>query len=140
MEVRSGAHIPEWRVERVPLESMKTVGALLRDPNPIHWDTRVVRSLGLGDAPVNQGPSNMAYVMNMLIAWVGDARLIHSLDVRFGSNVFAGDTVVAKGRVVSVSGNMPRVADCEVWLERAEERVLTGRATLTVPDDLPEAR
>lgn len=43
-----GDRIPEWRVESVPVEKMKILAAILRDPNPIHWDHQGVREQGLG--------------------------------------------------------------------------------------------
>ena len=47
---------------RIDPAPMKTVAALLNDSNPIHWDVESVKSLGMGDRVVNQGPNNMAYV------------------------------------------------------------------------------
>ena len=39
--------IPEWVMESVSPERMKTMAAILRDPNPIHWDRQAVDSLPL---------------------------------------------------------------------------------------------
>ena len=54
-------------VESVDPQRMKTMAALLDDPNPIHYDVDVVRSLGYGDAPINQGPIHMAFLQNVAI-------------------------------------------------------------------------
>jgi acyl dehydratase len=72
VNVEVGTEVPPFVVESVPVEPMKTVAALLHDPNPIHFDVTAVRSLGMGDRTVNQGPTNMAYVANMLIRRAGD--------------------------------------------------------------------
>ena len=51
---------------------MKTMAAILRDPYPIHWDRQATAALGLGGRTVNQGPLNLGYIANMLMAWAGD--------------------------------------------------------------------
>src|SRR5581483_5286732 len=102
MHVEPGTELPPLRIESVPAEAMKTVAALLHDPTPIHWDVESVRALGMGDRPVNQGPNNMAYVVNMLTTWAGSPGRIRRLRVRFLGNVFAGDSVTARGVVTGV--------------------------------------
>jgi acyl dehydratase len=88
----------------------------------------------MGDRPVNQGPSNMAYVVSMLSRYAGGPERIRRLRVRFLGNVFGGDRLVARGRVASVSDEGgDRLAEVEVWLERAEDdRVLEGTAVVAV--------
>ncbi|MXW57114.1 MAG: protein dehydratase [Acidimicrobiia bacterium] len=108
---------------------MKTMAALLADSNPIHWDVDTVRELGMGDQPVNQGPNNLGYVMNMLGDWAGGAERIQKIRVRFLDNVFAGDWLEAGGSVTAVGddGNV----ECDVWLARdGTHPVLAGTATL----------
>jgi acyl dehydratase len=130
-----GDSLPEWTVESVDAQRMKTMAALLADPNPIHWDVEAVRSLGLGERPVNQGPTNMAYVANMLAAWAGGHEHLVSLRVRFLANVFAGDRLNAGGTVVAVEAVEDGVlATCEVWLRRGDDTVLMGRARVSFLD------
>ena len=134
MNVEVGAELPPFVVEAVPVAAMKTVAALLHDPNPIHFDVDSVRALGMGEKPVNQGPTNMAYVINMLVAWAGDPAAVRALKVRFLGNVFGGDRVAARGVVTGVrEAGGERLADLDVWLERAEDdRVLDGTATVAL--------
>lgn len=135
MQAEPGTEVPPFVVDEVPVEPMKTVAALLRDSNPIHWDVDTVRALGMGDSPVNQGPNNMAYVANMLIAWAGgDRGCVRAMRVRFLGNVFGGDRVAARGVVTGVrEENGERLADVDVWLERGEDRVLDGSAVVRLP-------
>jgi acyl dehydratase len=132
--VEPGTELPPFVVEAVSVEAMKTVAALLGDPNPIHFDPGAVTALGMGDRPVNQGPTNMAYVVNMLTAWTGDPTSVRRLRVRFLGNVFAGDRVSAHGVVTGVRRESgARLADLDVWLERSpEDRVLDGTATVAL--------
>lgn len=132
--MKVGETIPPWTVESVPAEKMKTMALLLHDPNPIHWDVEAVRSLGMGERPVNQGPTNQAYVVNMLLAWLGDPARLMSIRVRFRGNVFAEDRLVAGGEVTALrSEDGLEVADCEVWLDRDDgSRVLEGSAVVAV--------
>ena len=66
-----GDALPELVIDPVDPARMKTMAALLRDPNPIHWDLDAVRELGMGDRAVNQGPNNMAYLVNLLASYAG---------------------------------------------------------------------
>jgi acyl dehydratase len=130
-----GDDIPTWTVAGVDAEKMKTMAALLRDPNTIHFDPEAVRALGLGDRVVNQGPTNLAYVMNMLGSWTGDFSCLRRLDVRFQGKVVAGDHVTAGGRVTAVRlGENGPEATCEVWLDVAGGgRALAGTAVVAWP-------
>ena len=135
MTVEPGTEVPPFVVESVPVEAMKTVAALLHDPNPIHFDLQAVEALGMGDRQVNQGPTNMAYVVNALTAWTGDPTAVRRLQVRFLGNVFAGDRVSAGGVVTGIrEAGGQRLADLDVWLERTpDDRVLAGTATVALP-------
>ncbi len=126
--VAIGDDLPQLVIESVDAEKMKTMAALLRDPNPIHLDPAVVDALGMGTKVVNQGPNNMAYVVNMLTAWAGGPGRLTKLRVRFLANVFAGDRLVAGGTVTGIDGD--RVT-CDVWLARnGTEPVLAGTAVV----------
>ena len=129
-----GDRIPEWRVESVPVEKMKILAAVLRDPNPIHWDRQAVSEQGLGDSLINQGPINICYITNMLLLWSGP-RSIRSLRARFTSNVFEGENVSAQGVITSVqdTGGV-RLVDLQVWLEKSDgTKAVEGSAQVSFP-------
>lgn len=131
-----GDDLPARIIESVSAEKMKTMAALLGDPNTIHWDAHDVRRLGLGDRPVNQGPNNMGYVIDMLTAWAGGPANFRRLKVRFLGNVFAEDRLVAGGKVTAVRPSPEgSLVDCDVWLARdGTEPVLAGAATVLLTD------
>jgi acyl dehydratase len=136
MDVQVGTELPTRVVERVDIAQMKTMAALLQDPNPIHWDVASTIALGMGDRTVNQGPINMAFIMNMLIAWVGnDPARLRGITLRFMANVFNGDRVEAGGKVTGLREvNGEQLADCEVWLDvTGGTRALAGTATVALP-------
>jgi acyl dehydratase len=132
--VNVGDTLKPFRIASVSPAGMKVWAKFLHDPNPIHLDPAVVKAKGLGDRVINQGPANLAYLINMLQGAVPNG-LIESLEVRYVDNVFGGEAVEAGGTVKDVSedGSKRRVS-CEVWL-RAEARgaVLTGTAILATP-------
>lgn len=132
--VRPGDTIPAWEIAAVDRARMKILAPILADPNPIHFEVDVVRQLGMGDRPVNQGPNNMAYVMNMLAAWSGEHARLRKLRVRFSGNVFGDDHVVASGTVTEVRIDGDRaLADCDVRLVLATgETALSGSAVVDV--------
>lgn len=140
MNPAPGDSLPELVVDPVDAEKMKTMAALLRDPNPIHWDVASVQALGMGDRPVNQGPNNMAYLVNLLAGYAGGFDRIRRLQVRFLANVFAGDRLVGGGRVTHIepasddqTGAVDITVHCDVWLRRNGDEgdtVMTGTATV----------
>lgn len=133
--IEVGTEVPRLTVD-VDAGHMRTMAGLLRDPNPIHLDPDAVEALGLGRRTVNQGPTNLAYVINALLALVGgDPARIRTVRTRFLGNVFAGDRVHAGGEIREVAEvDGVRVAACEVWLDRDDgTRLLTGTAELTLP-------
>jgi acyl dehydratase len=134
MEATVGQRLPEWSLEKVSAERMKLLAAILRDPNPIHWDPDEVAKRGLGHRVINQGPTNLGYITNMLMGWAGPACL-RRLQARFTSNVFDGETVVAGGVVTALRDqDGERVAECEVWLDRGDgSRAVEGVATVALP-------
>jgi len=126
----SGTPIPPLVVEHVATDRMKTMAALLRDPYPIHWDPEAARAAGHGDRPVNQGPLNLAYIANMLMAWAGDDA-VRRLTVSFHGRVFAGDTVTAGGTFDEQLDPDPEGrVNCAVWLDRDGERLVSGTAVV----------
>jgi acyl dehydratase len=131
-----GSELPPFAVEAVSAESMRALAFLLNDPNPIHLDASVVQRLGLGSRVVNQGPANVAYILNMLATWAGSPARVRRIQVRFLGNVFAGDRVVARGRVVATRREGARLlTELEVWLEREEQQLVAGTATVELDPD-----
>lgn len=137
MKPAVGDSIPQWVMQSVSPERMCTMAAILRDPNPIHWDRDAVESLplGLGRRTINQGPLGLSYMVNMLHAWAGPES-IRRLIMRFPQVVLDGERVVAKGEVTALRGvDGERLVDCNVWLEHAERGVLLeGNATVHLPE------
>lgn len=128
-----GDALKPFRIASVSLDGMKAWAKFLHDPNPIHLDPAVVKAKGLGDRVINQGPANLAYLINMLQAAIPNG-FIESLEVRYVDNVFGGEAVEAGGTVkeISTHGSKRRIA-CEVWLRAAARgAVLTGTATVAI--------
>lgn len=127
MSYTIGDAIRPFVIESVSPDAMKDWAVFLADPNPIHLDVEVVKAKGLGDRVINQGPANVAYMMNMLIAAFPGGR-IEAMDSRFLDNVYAGDKVVASGRITAVEGDR---IDCELSLDVAGRgTVNSGTATV----------
>jgi acyl dehydratase len=111
---------------------MRTMAAILRDPNPLHWDRKVVARLGLGERTINQGPLGVSYMVNMLHAWAGE-NCIRRIIVRFPNPVILDeDRIVACGAVAALcESDGVRLAECHVWLERdGEAGLIEGTATV----------
>jgi len=132
MNVAVGDEIPPWVMEGVDPARMKTMAAILRDPYPVHWDSEANAALGLGGRVINQGPLNLGYIANMLMAWGGPTS-IRRLTVSFGRPVLDGDHVAAHGRVTAIDDREDvRLVTCDIWLVRGDEMVVTGTAMVAV--------
>jgi acyl dehydratase len=132
--------LPGWTLDRVDPERMKLLALLLADPNPLHYDPAAARHAGFAER-VNQGPSNMAMLLNMLRAAFPGGRVTR-LRVQLRGTVLAGQAVRAGGRVV----RRDRVGEavsvtCEVYLDGPDGvRVLTGEATVLASAAAPLRR
>lgn len=130
--VTVGDEVPQWTMERVDPQRMKTMAAILRDPYPVHWDRDAVEKMGMGRIVINQGPLNLGYVANMLMAWAGDDS-VRRLTVSFPKWVVDEDRVIARGTVTEVyETNGERRAKCDIALERDGDPVLVGTAEVAL--------
>lgn len=136
MNAAVGDAIPEWVMPEVCPERMRTMAALLRDPNPLHWDRDAVAALplNLGRRTINQGPLGLGYMVNMLHAWAGPG-CIRKMVTRFPQVVLDGERVVARGRITALTEREGKtLAECDIWLEHEERGVLLeGEARVALP-------
>lgn len=117
-----------WELESVSAAAMAGMAEIFADPNPIHLSGEAARQAGLGDRPVNQGPANCGYIVNMLLEAFPDDQ-ITSVSFRLRANVFAGDRVVAGGEVREADDETVR---CEVWLDVVDgPRAVEGSAVIS---------
>lgn len=91
-------HVFEGENLTVRSEPMKVVAALLRDPNPIHFDASAANASGVGPRLVNQGPLSAAYVYEALLSHFEGCSLV-SASLKYLANVHAGDQVVVSAKV-----------------------------------------
>ena len=132
MSVMVGDRIPVWSHGPVAPERMALMAAILRDPNPIHFQPSTAGSEETS-LRINQGPLNVGYVANMLTSWAGPDS-IKRLRVRFVANVFEGDDVEASGVVTAIAEDPDgALAECDVQLVRSNgDLVLTGTAIIAI--------
>lgn len=133
MSYKVGDSIPEWVMESVSPARMCTMAAILRDPNPIHWDREAVdaMSLGIGKRTINQGPLGLSYMINMLHVWMGPES-IRRIVMTFPQLVLDNDRVVARGTITALyEKEGSSMADCDIWLEKeGAGALLKGTATV----------
>ncbi len=127
-----GDALPEKSGPDITKDRIRAVMDAMDDVNPVHIDEELVKRMGLRGL-VNQGPSNLSYIVNMLVAWTGDPDCVQRLKVRFHNLVVPGDQTVAGGTVTAVHDN--GIADCDVWLRLTDgTTMLAGMATVALPD------
>jgi acyl dehydratase len=134
-----GDSIPEWVMDNVTPGRMRTMAAILRDPNPLHWDREAVAALplGLGHRTINQGPLGLSYMVNMLHAWAGPDG-IRRIVMRFPQVVLDGEHVVARGKITALRREQDQLlADCDIRLEHEQRGVLLeGTAIVCLTADI----
>lgn len=125
----AGQQLEPFVIEAVDPQRMKTMVAILQDPNPIHYDPEVTSKLGLGDRPVNQGPINLTWLIESVSRFVGGPERLAHIKVRFLGNVFAGERFECTGEVRSVDTDAGE-AVIEVNATADGRSVLGGMATV----------
>ena len=128
-----GQTLEPFVVEAVDPERIKVASAILDDPNPIHFDVDAVRRLGLGEATVNHGPINLAYLANVAVRFAGGTQNLRSFKARFLANVFAGDRVECRGSVSAIDRRMGE-ATLELTATVGDRQVMSGVAVVRLTD------
>ncbi|WP_159981410.1 MULTISPECIES: MaoC/PaaZ C-terminal domain-containing protein [unclassified Novosphingobium] len=85
-----------WELPLVPAEAMALWCEALGDDNAIHVDPAAAEALGFGPRTVNPGPTNLAYLLNMVMEAQPDA-WVRCVEAALLGNVLAGDGVTAQG-------------------------------------------
>jgi len=131
---RTGDELDPLVIAAVDPGKMKTMAVLLRDPNPIHWDPTITSRLGLGERPINQGPINAGYLVEMVLRNLGgDVAALKRFCVRFTGNVLSGQRVECTGRVLEIDESAG-TADLELRAHADGNLVLAGTAVVRVVD------
>lgn len=131
-----GVPIPSRSMGEITMERVHRMMELMHDTNPVHDDPELIERRGLR-GPVNQGPANLSYVLNMLYAWAGPELRLERFDFRFHDIVVPGDTVTASGTVTAVTTDGDdAVVECAWQLDVAGgSTAATGTARVRVPGD-----
>jgi len=80
-DVTVGEQLPPRTIHLDRARLVQYAGASL-DRNPIHWDERFARSVGLPDV-VAHGMLTMGSTVNVVVDWVGDAGRVVEYGTRF---------------------------------------------------------
>ena len=108
----AGDELPPLAVRVTRAELVRYAGAS-GDFNPIHWDERFARSVGLPDV-IAHGMLTMATAARVVTEWAGDPGAVVEYGVRFTRPVVvppdAAATVEVSGRVIEkLDGDRVRV-------------------------------
>ena len=99
-DVEAGAELAEVSYPVTRLSLVKYCGAS-GDFNPIHWNERTAKAVGLPDV-IAHGMFTMAETGRFVTDWAGPQGVVLELGVRFSSMVIVPDD--AKGASVEVTG------------------------------------
>ena len=100
MKLKVGDKIEDWSYT-VRQENLVTWSNILNDPNPIHLNQSKVKELGLGNNCINQGPANIAYILNSINYNFPNSKILN-LTNKLKGNVFSGDNVNVTGKITDL--------------------------------------
>ncbi|HEX8759835.1 MAG TPA: MaoC family dehydratase [Pseudonocardiaceae bacterium] len=127
-----GDHLPVLWVRITRAGLIRYAGAS-GDFNPIHWNERFAREVGLPDV-VAHGMLTMALANRLVTEWAGDPGAIVQCGVRFTRPVVVPDDDA--GALVELSGTVSQQRDDGTVLiaitARAGGQTVLGKATATV--------
>jgi len=106
------------------------------DFNPIHQDDAFAKAAGMGGVFAH-GMLSMGFVAQSVTDWAGVGS-VRKIAVRFAALVRLGDVITCRGKVLekrpAKNGSEDSQVDLELWAENQKgEKVVTGRATVTLP-------
>jgi acyl dehydratase len=134
-DLHEGAEIAsrQYRVTRGDL--VRYAGAS-GDFNPIHWNERIAKAVGLPDV-IAHGMLTMALAGRFLTEWAGDPGALTEFGVRFSSPVVVPDD--DKGALVEIAGVVTGKLDgnqvaVDLTARSGDAKVLTrARAVVRLP-------
>ena len=131
-DVEVGQELPSRTIHISRASLVRYTGASL-DRNPIHWDERFARSVGLPDV-IAHGMFTMGSAINVVSDWVGDAGRVVEYGTRFTKPVVvpyeSGADVEVSGVVKAMDAQTKR-ATIELTAICGTDKVL-GRALAVV--------
>ncbi|AUS79143.1 dehydratase [Actinoalloteichus sp. AHMU CJ021] len=131
-EVSSGTVLPELRV-RVTRERLVRYAGASGDFNPIHWNERFARDVGLPNV-IAHGMFTMAQGARLVGEWAGDPGAVIEYGVRFTRPVVVPDT--EEGALVELTGKVTGVDEAGVArvtiTARSEGQSVLGKAVARV--------
>jgi acyl dehydratase len=131
-DVEVGESLPAKTVHIERATLVQYAGASL-DRNPIHWDERFARSVGLPDV-IAHGMFTMGSAATVVSEWAGDAGRVVEYSVRFTKPVvvpYEGGADVVVDGVVKAVDEGARTATVELSARCGDDKVL-GRALAVV--------
>src|SRR5450631_2671988 len=131
-DVEVGRQLPSRTVHIERASLVQYTGASL-DRNPLHWDERFARSVGLPDV-IAHGMFTMGTAVNVVSEWVGDVGRVVEYGARFTKPVvvpYEGGADVETTGVVTVVDPETRRVTVELKVTCGTDKVL-GRAVAVV--------
>jgi len=131
----AGAEIAPRQYQVTRRDLVRYAGAS-GDFNPIHWNERTARSVGLPDV-IAHGMLTMALAGRFLTEWAGDPAAVTELGVRFSAPVVVPDD--DKGATVEIAGTVTGKLDgnrvtVDITARSADTKVLTrAHAVVRLP-------
>jgi acyl dehydratase len=127
-----GDELPPLQVRVTRADLVRYAGAAL-DFNPIHWNERVAREVGLPDV-IGHGMLTMALGGRLVTDWAGDPGAVIEYGVRFTRPVVVPDD--GEGALVELTGKVgERRADGTLRVDitaRFDGRTVLGKAIALV--------
>ena len=132
-DIREGDEAPPVVVGKITRTHIVRYAGASGDFNPIHHD-ELYAIRGGNDRVFAMGMMTAGFISRMVTDWVGDGKL-RRYRVRFARQVWPGDTVTCKGKIIrkyAEGGKNYLEADVLAENQRSE-KVITGSIVAEVP-------
>lgn len=123
-DAKLGSLLPEVKFGPVSRSTLALYAGASGDHNPIHIDIDFAKKAGMQDVFAH-GMLSMAQVGRVVTDWAG-IRNVRSIDVRFKTLTYVGDTIVCGGEVVDI------IQDSNREFARVKLTANTSEATTTI--------
>ena len=121
-DVETGAELPP-RTFPVTRETLVRYAGASGDFNPIHWNERFAKDVGLPDV-IAHGMFTMAEAARVVTDWAGDPAAVVEYGVRFTRPVVVPDD--DKGAAIEVCGKVAAKLDDEARTVRVDLTVMSA--------------
>ena len=134
-DIEVGSEIPPLVKGPYMVMNLAKFGAMVGDFYPAHYDHKWAIEKDRVPAVVAYGLQIASHLSQLLTDWIGPNGVLKKYANRVTAQVYAGDTLTMKGRVIKkYTKDGENCVECELWGEKQDgTQAVVGSGTVTLP-------